>query len=349
MFDLFFNGMMAFQQAAMILGGGLCFLIGVGILGNGLYWRLKAERVEATIIGIRKKDIHYYPVYRYVLPSGETRESTSSTGTNSMRGMETGKTVRLMVFPDKPEEARPAASILYLFVGLFFLGPGILFLKIALFSYPLTIYSYAMLGGLVLMGALKFSRHIVPKEQRGTIAQWREKRKAERAKEWENSPVRPVEEFRDTPEGIKAVAQERQQARVAMPILLVIGCAMIYGGYHFGQKMINLTDHGVRAAGRVVSMESSTNSDGDTSYYPVVEFRDDKGRNTRFRDSFGSSHPSYRTGDDVTVLYLPDMPQPSAVIDRGWMNWLLPGGLGGAGVLFLLMGLSMMRYRDAAA
>lgn len=349
MVDFFFNGMMAFQQAAMILGGGICFLIGVGILGNGLYWRLKAERVEATIVGIRKKDIYYYPVYRYMLKNGEQRESTSSTGTNSMRGMETGKTVRLMVFPDKPEEARPAASILYLILGLFFLGPGLLFLKIALFSYPLTGFSYGMIGVLVLMAALKMRKFIIPKEQRGTLAQWQEKRKAERAKKWDNSPVRTLEEFRDTPEGIKAVAQERQQARVAMPILIVIGCAMIFGGYHFGQKMIDLTEHGARAPGRVVSMESSRNSDGDTMYYPVVEFTDGKGRSTRFRDSFGSSHPSSRVGDDVKVLYLPDMPEPSAVIDRGWMNWLLPGGLGGVGVLFLLMGFSMLRYRDQAA
>ncbi|TAL30610.1 MAG: DUF3592 domain-containing protein [Alphaproteobacteria bacterium] len=349
MLDLFFNGMMAFQQAAMILGGGLCFLIGAGIIGNGLYWRLKAERVDATIIGVRKKGIYYYPVYRYILGSGEQRETISSTGTNSMRGMETGKAVRLMIFPDKPEEARPAASILYLIVGLFFLGPGILFLKIALFSYPLTVYSYGMIGVLVLMAALKIRRHIIPKEQRGTVAEWKEKRKAERAKEWESSSLTTMEEFRDTPEGIRAVVQERQQARIAMPILLVIGCAMIYGGYHFGQKMISLTEHGTRAEGKVVALETSRNSDGDTSYYPVVEFRDDKGRNVRFRDGFGSSHPSYRTGDDVTVLYLPDMPQPSAVIDRGWMNWLLPGGLGGVGVLFLLMGFSMLRYRDQAA
>ncbi|MEZ0224960.1 MAG: DUF3592 domain-containing protein [Alphaproteobacteria bacterium] len=349
MFDLFFNGMMAFQQAAMILGGGLCFLIGAGILSNGLYWRLKAERVEATIIGIRKKDIYYYPVYRYTLQNGETRDSTSSTGTNSMRGMETGKTLRLMVFPDKPEEARPAASILYLIVGLFFLGPGILFLKIALFSYPLTGFSYAMLGVLVLMAALKFSKHIIPKEQRGTIAEWKEKRKAARAKEWESSPVSTMEAFRDTPEGIKAVVQERQQARVAMPILMVIGCAMIFGAWHFGHKMIALTDHGTRAAGRVVSMESSRDSDGDIAYYPVVEFTDGKSRTVRFKDHFGSSHPSYRTGDDVKVLYLEDMPQPTAVIDRGWMNWLLPGGLGGVGVLFLAMAFSMMRYRDQAA
>jgi hypothetical protein len=349
MFDLFFNGMMAFQQAAMILGGGLCFMIGAGILGNGLYWRLRAERVEATIIGIRKKDIYYYPVYRYMLKNGETRESTSSTGIGSMRGMETGRTVRLMVFPDKSDEARSAGSIIYLVAGLFFLAPGILFLKLALFSYPLTIFSWAMFGFLVLLGALKFRKHIIPKEQRGTIAAWKEKRKAERAKEWDNSPVTTAEAFRDTPEGIKAVVQARQQARIAMPILFIIGCGMIFGGYHFGHKMIDLTEHGVRAAGTVVAMETSDDGEGSPSYHPVVEFRDGKGRTVRFKDSFGSSPPSYRRGDDVKVLYLEDMPQPTAVIDHGWMNWLLPGGLAGVGVLFLAMGVSMLRYRDQAA
>lgn len=349
MFDLFFHGMMAFQQAAMILGGGICFAIGAFIMGNGLYWRIRAERVDATIIGVRKKGIYYYPVYRYTLASGEQRETTSSTGTNSMRGMETGKALRLMVFPDKPEEARPAASFLYLIISVFFLGPGILFLKIALFSYPLTGMTYAMFGVLGLMAAFKISKHIIPKEQRGTLEEWRAKRKAEHTKEWENSPLSTMEDFAASPEGKQASALERKQARVGMPVLIVLGVAMVYGAWHVGEKTIELTKHGIHTRGKIVEMQLSYDNDGDSSYHAIVEFKGQEGVMRRFRDNFGSSWPNHDVGDDVPVLYLLNRPYDSGIIDHGLMNWLIPGLLGGFGVVLVLLGFSMLRYRDSAA
>src|SRR5947208_1973254 len=127
MFNLFFNGMAAFQQAGMLLAGALCFAIGALIFGNGMYWRLKATRVNGI--------------------------------------------------------------------------------------------TFAMLGGIVAVGAFRFKKYIIPKEQRLSVSDWRAARESEHAQELAKTPVQPIEEFRASPDGIKAVAQERQQARLAVPIL----------------------------------------------------------------------------------------------------------------------------------
>ncbi len=37
----------------------------------------------------------------------------------------------------------------------------------------------------------------------------------------------------------------------------------------------------------------------------------------------------------MTVLYDPEDPRARAQIDSGWLNWILPGALFGAGVLML--------------
>jgi Protein of unknown function (DUF3592) len=61
-----------------------------------------------------------------------------------------------------------------------------------------------------------------------------------------------------------------------------------------------------------------------------------------FKDSVGSSPPSHRPGDKVTVLYLPGSPQQDTIIDRGiWWNWAIPGivFLFAAFVVLILVGM----------
>lgn len=350
MFDLIFHSMAAFQQVGMLLAGAICFGIGALIIGNALYWRLRAVRVEGTIVGVRNRGGYYYPVYRYMLPSGEERESTSSSGSGSAKGMDTGQAVRLMVFADKPDEAQPAGSFLYPVVGLFFLVPGAVFLRMALVLFPVNALTFAMMGLFAAIGFFKVKKHIIPKAQRGTVAEWRAARETEHAKELANSPVKPIEDFRASPEGLKAAAQEQKQARFAVPLLILFGLGMLFGGYHLGAKMLELTEHGVRAPGHVVELTTSQDSDGHTTYYPVVEFSDGQGKTQRFKDSVGSSPASYNVGEDVTVLYLAARPQDNATIDRGWMNWLIPGLVGAFGGVFFVMGVAMLlRYRDQSA
>ena len=51
----------------------------------------------------------------------------------------------------------------------------------------------------------------------------------------------------------------------------------------------------------------------------------------------------YHPGDTVAVLYDPELPQGTAIIDRGWWNWLLPGAVCLFGLLAGAAGLFMGR------
>ena len=69
-----------------------------------------------------------------------------------------------------------------------------------------------------------------------------------------------------------------------------------------------------------------------------MRFRTAGNSTVEFKDSVGSNPPSHRTGDKVTVLYLPGDPQRQAIIDRGFvLNWLIP-----AVVFLFAAGLAML-------
>ena len=53
MFDLIFDGLSAWNQLLLIFGGLILLAIGGAILGDFVYWRLKAQRVKGKIVGVR--------------------------------------------------------------------------------------------------------------------------------------------------------------------------------------------------------------------------------------------------------------------------------------------------------
>lgn len=342
-FDLFFNGMIAFNQIGWLLGGLIFSVLGGLLLGNGFYWRLRATRVEGEIIGVRqkKKDM-YHSVYRYTLPSGETMEATSDTGSNITSGRETGKRVTLMVFPDKPDQVRESGGYWMGIFGVIFLAPGIFMCYMALTAYPVTPMTGIIAIGMIAVIALRARKYIIPKEQRQTPADWMARKKKERHAEIEAAPVKPFEDVMSGPAWAEKQVQAHKNARIGAPLTLIIAAGLIWGGIYLGQKTMTLQNNGVRAAGEVVRLEESRSSDSST-YHPVVAFTDAGGQSFTFRDSMGSNPPSYHTGEAVTVLYLSDNPEESAAIDRGIFNWIVPGLLGGFGVLLLFASLGLFR------
>ena len=345
MFDLLFNGMAAFSQAMTLLGGVICAGIGLLILGNGWYWRLRAQRVDGTIIGVRQKDKVYYNVYRYILPNGETQEATSDSGSGLTGGRETGRAVRLILFPDRPDRVREPGAVLMTMIGLCFLLPGIFLLKTSFTHFPVTPMTGIVLAALLGVAALKIRKNIIPKEQRLSLTDWQAARKRERDAELNALPVRPIEEILDSPEKRLELQRQRKANRVMAPLLLLAGAGIIAGGLYMGRNVQALEDNGLRAPGEVVRLEESRDSDG-TSYFAVVSFMDDRQRQITFRDSFGASTPFYRTGEKVTVLYLARNPQNTAKIDRQVWNWLPPGALALLGALLCFLGLKLLPSRD---
>lgn len=88
-------------------------------------------------------------------------------------------------------------------------------------------------------------------------------------------------------------------------------------------------------SGVVVDVDRSTDSDGDTSYRPVIEFVADDGFTYTFIGRIGSSsRPT--VGRSIEVLY--DPADPQGATEKTFSNlWLFPIAFGGFGLVFLLL------------
>ncbi len=103
--------------------------------------------------------------------------------------------------------------------------------------------------------------------------------------------------------------------------------------------------------GVIVDVDRSTDSDGDTSYRPVIEFVADDGRTYTFTGRIGSSsRPD--VGNSIEVLF--DPADPQGATEKTFSNlWLFPIAFGGFGLivlLFLAIGKGMVgggRFRPS--
>ena len=116
------------------------------------------------------------------------------------------------------------------------------------------------------------------------------------------------------------------------PIVFLVALALVGGGLYFAAFQIDLLFHGKSARGEVLSLEagSTTSSSGRPAWFPIVAFETPGGASITFRHRTGSNPSAYSKGERVMVTYLPDDPE-SALIEEGFVNWLLP-------VLLLIIG-----------
>lgn len=142
-----------------------------------------------------------------------------------------------------------------------------------------------------------------------------------------------------------AFALRKRQAAVGAVIMILLGCGMIAGGERWYQSRSTFLGQAERAKGKVTEWHISRGSES-TAYYPVVTYRHPaSAQEIRFKHSVGSSHPSWRIGDEVDVLYSPYAPS-EAMIDQGsTYNHAGPLALVAVGILFLLLGLKSALYR----
>ncbi|MCP4411230.1 MAG: DUF3592 domain-containing protein [Gammaproteobacteria bacterium] len=125
-------------------------------------------------------------------------------------------------------------------------------------------------------------------------------------------------------------------------LIVFIGLGIFIGGGYWMKQRSDFLNKAEQSTAQVVDMESST-SDGSTVYYPIVRYRYPvTGEEIQFRHQVGSSHPSWKRGDKVTVLYDPK-DKNNAIIDDGWFNWFGPGLLIVMGFIFLVVGFFMVK------
>ena len=343
MFDIFVGLISAFNQIGVLVAALVCGGLGALLVGNAIYWRLHAVRVQGEVIGVRQRGNILNAVYRYTLPSGQTCEATSIEGSDSTRGKQTGEVVPLMVIPEKPDEVEEARHYIFTAVGaiLLALGAGLFYYAVTAFrAGPMT----WIVGGLFVAHFLERARQIVfPKDKRLQLSTWRQMLAERKAAQFAATPVQRLEDVAALPE--RRALEQRQRAtflRLA-PFLLIAGVGLFALGVHQSRTLVRLESFGLRAHG-VVSSLSSSRSGSSSSYYPVVTYTDQTGRRIRFRDNTGSNPPMYHVNDSVTVLYSASEPG-NAIIDRGVWNWLPSAILYSVGVLLSMVGIGALRRR----
>jgi Protein of unknown function (DUF3592) len=334
LFHLLAAALSAWQQAGLLLAGSFLAGLGALLLGNRIYWRLRAVRVSGKVIGVREAEKRtYYPVYRYTLPKGGRIEAASVTGRNWTSGMETGRSVPLLVFEQHPDNVAEADSRLVEIIGGILTAVGAAILYVALTAWPVTSITWLMLTGISVYLASRALKSILarsawtPGLALGTA----------RPENLHEVPVRPVEEIR-AERRIELQHKQWKTGRIVTPILVLVGISVLALGVYLGRTISFLQSHGRRAQGAVVGLELEATLHS-SSYYPVVRFVTPDGAVVQFRDSSGSNPPSYHEGEPVSVLYLHDSPEQSAMIDRGWWNWLAPVALCLVGTILALVAL----------
>jgi hypothetical protein len=315
----------------------LCVGEGALLIGREIYWRLRALRVEGIVIGVREEShMMFYSVYRFSL-SGESFEATSHIASDSTRGRETGRTVKLLVFAERPDEVSEANSVISGIAGIVLLLAGSWPLYAALTEWPVNAFTWLMLAAVAVYIAQRLRRHLIPEEQRQASVEWRKEREQRRA-ELAAMPMRRIEDILAAPQAGARRAQKN--SRLLAPVLAIVGFGAIYLGAHLGRGIVERHAHGHRVQGSVIALRQQS---ADDSYFPAVRFVTANGASVEFKDKIGTYPTSYRVGETVTVLYRDTGGDP--IIDRGGWNWAPAILLGVLGCCFLFM--SIRRYRAA--
>lgn len=349
MFNFIFQITQAYAQVGLFIGALTCLGIGGFVLGSAFYWRVHALRASGTIIGVTAKDGVYTPVYSYA-QGGQTHLAKSDTGSSSVRGKETGRVVPLMISAHNPTEAREANSYLFDMIGIIFFVPGIWLGYTALTAYPVTPMTWIMAIAMIAYLAERGYRILIPKGQRISIEDWKKLHHLGETTV-DLTGVKPIETTISAPDVQQAQQKQLQNYKKIAPILGVFAIILVCVGIYESVKIARLEATGLRTQGEVVRLSSEYSSGsggGHYSYYPIVRFRTEKNVAVEFKDSVGSNPPSHRSGDKVTVLYLPNNPQKEAIIDRGiFWNWAIPAVVFISALVVVLILIGTLRTRMA--
>ena len=98
--------------------------------------------------------------------------------------------------------------------------------------------------------------------------------------------------------------------------------------------------NGIKTEAVVVKVQRSTNSDGDVSYYPVVQFMATDGKLHTVRGTWSNNNVC--KGDKLNIFYLPQCPEDFEI--EGHSDFLLPYAFMGMGGSSFLIGVGYLVY-----
>jgi cytochrome c oxidase assembly protein Cox11 len=125
-------------------------------------------------------------------------------------------------------------------------------------------------------------------------------------------------------------------------IFCVVGLAIIGFAYVPAQRLLALRA-GAHATGVVTQLVSNTANNSEPNIFSDVQFTGANGAVVRFLDRTGSNPAPYKVGDHVAVIYKPENPSSTAMIDRRARNWVPVGMLLLFGGTFAAVGLFSLR------
>jgi hypothetical protein len=133
--------------------------------------------------------------------------------------------------------------------------------------------------------------------------------------------------------------------KVISAILSTVGVGMLLGSFFIYNNTSNFIAGASEAKGKVIALDRSRSNSGSgsssTTYRPVVEFTSGTGKRIEFTSNVGSSPPSYRVGEPVTVLYNPADPSSARIKSfvQLWFGFLIVFLLG---LVFAVVGFTII-------
>jgi hypothetical protein len=137
-------------------------------------------------------------------------------------------------------------------------------------------------------------------------------------------------------------------ARLIFGMFFVIGVGVFAGGIYTIQQTRRFLQTAVETPGVVTEnlwRESRSSARSISwSFYPRIRFRTSDGQEIVFVSDTGSSPPSYRVNQPVTVLYDPRQPDHASI--KSFMElWMLSAILCGLGTIFTSLGIGAVVWR----
>lgn len=136
-------------------------------------------------------------------------------------------------------------------------------------------------------------------------------------------------------------------------ILITFIFAAVFSGIGIGFYVStnNVVNNGVQTEGIVIGNRVGYDSDGGTTYTPVVEFTLGSGEIFTASPNMSTSPPSYSEGDPIQIAYFPENPNSIIINTPFWTFWfpmifITVGAIPGVIMLFLI--ISVLRKKGTA-
>lgn len=300
------------------------------------------ERADGEILGYAERvdaddgSRTYAPVIAFRHPLAGRRVFESALASSALP-YAVGKRVKVLIDRNDPAVARLETRAFFYFGFAFAaMGVGLVVLFFAIFDWSAFSVLVAVVVSILL---LRERRRSPAAEKLGALSSTVSELvggKAMEEKDLDRTRLLSTEEVRSTRESTQ------RASRVAAVLFLLMGVAAAFGGAHWTQRRSAFLRGAESTSGKVVELAISEDADS-TTWAPVVQFAPAGSWPRRFRHSVSSTHPSWRVGDTVRVLYDPSDPA-QAMIDSGRWNLVPPLLLTAAGIVAaFLSGLAIWR------